>query len=218
MEFIIDNEVIKGHDKYLLIMNLISNPGVDVSTNQDFQRAYSGYYFPAQVKQSFKDFYFKYMQECRSSHPSFGEVLQHIYTHTGDVHYSFASKLLHTLDPDSPVLDRHVLRVLGFQRMDGQYIRLTIRPSREKRMPMPQNGLLITVRFSMLWYRNTANTKTSHSCKKQLPGLMLCLLFTKLSRTPKRLICCCSDCEMKGAFLSSIISTNFSNYRSPSSI
>lgn len=123
MEFIIDNEVIKGHDKYLLIMNLISNPSVDVSTNQDFQRAYSGYYFPAQVKQSFKDFYFKYMQECRSSHPSFGEVLQHIYTHTGYVHYSFASKLLHTLDPDSPVLDRHVLRVLGFQRMDGQYIK-----------------------------------------------------------------------------------------------
>ena len=33
MEFIIDNEVIKGHDKYLLIMNLISNPGVDVSVS-----------------------------------------------------------------------------------------------------------------------------------------------------------------------------------------
>ena len=49
MKFIVDNEVIKGHDKYLLIMNLISNPRVDVSTDQDFQGAYSGYYFPAQV-------------------------------------------------------------------------------------------------------------------------------------------------------------------------
>ena len=123
MKFIVDNEVIKGHDKYLLIMNLISNPRVDVSTDQDFQRAYSGYYFPAQVKQSFKDFYFEYMQECRSNKPSFTEILQHIYNHTGDVHYSFASKLLHTLDPNSPILDRHVLRLLGFQRMDGQYIK-----------------------------------------------------------------------------------------------
>lgn len=72
----------KGHDKYLLIMNLISNPRVDVSTDQDFQRAYSGYYFPAQVKQSFKDFYFEYMQECRSNKPSFTEILQHIYNHS----------------------------------------------------------------------------------------------------------------------------------------
>ena len=31
-------------------------------------------------------------------------------------------KLLHTLDPNSPVLDRHVMRVLGFQRMDGKQI------------------------------------------------------------------------------------------------
>lgn len=122
MKFIVDYEVIKGHDKYLSIMRMISNPRIDVSTDQDFQRAYSGYYFPAQVKQSFKDFYFEYMQECRSTKPSFTEILQHIYDHTGDVHYSFASKLLHTLDPNSPVLDRHVMRVLGFQLMDGKQI------------------------------------------------------------------------------------------------
>jgi len=123
MKFIIDSEVIKGHDKYFLIMNLIADPSINVSNSYEFQKAYSGYYFPAQVKQNFKDFYFSYMQECRNSTPSFAEILQHIYDYSGEVHYSFASKLLHTLDPCSPVLDRHVMRLLGFQRMDGQYIK-----------------------------------------------------------------------------------------------
>lgn len=65
MEFIIDNEVIKGHDKYLLIMNLISNPSVDVSTNQDFQRAYSGYYFPAQVSSVLQEPHARDSTVCR---------------------------------------------------------------------------------------------------------------------------------------------------------
>ena len=58
MKFIIDREVIKGHDNYFSIMNLIANPSIDVSSNKEFQKAYSGYYFPAQVDQRFKDFYF----------------------------------------------------------------------------------------------------------------------------------------------------------------
>lgn len=123
MKFIVDREVIKGHDKYFLIMKLIADPNIDVSTNLEFQKAYSGYYFPAQVKQNFKDFYFSYMQECRKNNTSFAEILQHIYDYSGEVHYSFASKLLHTLDPCCPILDRHVMRLLGFQLMDGQYIK-----------------------------------------------------------------------------------------------
>lgn len=123
MKFIIDREVIKGHDNYFSIMNLIANPSIDVSSNKEFQKAYSGYYFPAQVDQRFKDFYFSYMQECRINPPSFAEILQHIYDYSGEVHYSFASKLLHTLEPSCPVLDRHVMRLLGFQLMSGQYIK-----------------------------------------------------------------------------------------------
>ena len=39
MKFIVDYEVIKGHDKYLSIMRMISTPRIDVSTDQDVQRA-----------------------------------------------------------------------------------------------------------------------------------------------------------------------------------
>ena len=38
MKFIIDNEVIKGHDKYFLIMNLIADPSIDVSNSPEFQK------------------------------------------------------------------------------------------------------------------------------------------------------------------------------------
>ena len=41
MKFIIDREVIKGHDNYFSIMNLIANPSIDVSSNKEFQKAYS---------------------------------------------------------------------------------------------------------------------------------------------------------------------------------
>ena len=71
MEFIVDREVIKGHDKYFLIMKLIADPNIDVSTNLEFQKVYSGYYFPDQVKQNFKDFYFSYMQENSPCFPLF---------------------------------------------------------------------------------------------------------------------------------------------------
>lgn len=122
MKFIIDEEAVKEHEKYLAIMNAIANPEIDVSTDTDFQKAYSGYYFPAQVKQDFKDFYFDYMETCRKDIPTFSDALQCIYENSGAVHYSFTSKLMHTLNPNYPVLDKHVLRLLGFQLMDARLI------------------------------------------------------------------------------------------------
>jgi len=122
MDFIIDRETISGHDSYLSIMKMIANSSVDVASDKTFQKLYVGYYFPAQVKQGFKDAYFAYMQQCRSACPSYREILTHLFDITGEVHYSFASKLLHTLNPDNPVLDRHVLRLLGFEQKAGRYI------------------------------------------------------------------------------------------------
>ena len=133
MQFIIDDEVIKGHDKYLKIMQDILDPSIDVSNNSEFQKAYSGYYFPAQVNKSFKEKFFSYMQQSRYARPSYEEVLNHLYEQSGDVHYSFASKLLHTIDPDLPILDRHVMRLLGFQLMPAKIIKKSDRKYEEKK-------------------------------------------------------------------------------------
>lgn len=116
---IVDDDVIEGHEKYLDIMRMINDQTIDVSANEEFQRIYKGYYFPAQITSEFTTPYFKYMQESRSQIPSFREAINHIYGFSRQVHYSFASKLIHTINPQNPVLDKHILRLMGFQLVDS---------------------------------------------------------------------------------------------------
>ncbi len=122
MDFIIDEKTFKGHDKYLTIMQLIADPSIDVSTNTDFRKAYSGYYFPTPIAQSFKDLYFALMQRCRFECLSYYAVLEDLYNLSGCVHYSFASKLLHTVNANNPVLDRHIMRFMGYELIPPQSI------------------------------------------------------------------------------------------------
>ena len=119
MEFIIDAEVFNPHDKYLKIMDMISSPDLDVSKNTDFQKLYSGYYITAPIDNSFRKFYFEYMQKCRNAVLSFRKIMETLYDESGAVHYSFSSKLLHTLAPENPVLDKHIMRLMGFYIMDS---------------------------------------------------------------------------------------------------
>lgn len=123
MKFIVDQDTVRDHEKYLQIMEMAEDSTVDFATDSKFQRLYSGYYFPSPIKKSFKDSYFSYMQQCRNDHPSFRTVLEHLYQHSeGAVHFSFASKLLHTVNRDEPVLDRHIMRLMGFDIMHPQVI------------------------------------------------------------------------------------------------
>ena len=121
MEFIIDADTYKGHEKYLAIMKMISDPTVDVSTDLEFQSIFSGYYFPSVIKQEFKKTFFDYMQENRVACLSYEKALRDLFNRSGSVHYSFASKLLHTLDPENPVLDKHIMRLMGFDLMDSSF-------------------------------------------------------------------------------------------------
>lgn len=121
MEFIIDADTFKGHEKYLAIMQMINDPTVDVSTDSVFQSIFSGYYFPSVIKQKFKKTFFDYMQGSRAACPSYEKALRDLADSSGSLHYSFASKLLHTLNPENPVLDKHIMRLMGFDLMDSNY-------------------------------------------------------------------------------------------------
>lgn len=121
MNFIFDKETITGHDSYLKIMRMIADLDVDVSKDRNFQKSFIGYYFAGPKPQAFRNFYFFYMQQCRSVHPSYAEILHAVYDRTGEVHYSLSSKLLHTIDPEHPILDRHVMRLLGFTLLDSSH-------------------------------------------------------------------------------------------------
>ena len=115
MKFIIDKDLIYKPNEYLEIKRMVDDPSVNLETDNNFKTMYCDFYFPSPVSPKFKKEYFGYMQQYRNNPPTFEEAINEIYKRTGEVHYSFASKLVHTLNNDSPILDQHVLRLMGFQ-------------------------------------------------------------------------------------------------------
>lgn len=113
-KFIIDQQVDNGLGKYIDTINNLNK--VDVSSNAAYQDNYRSYY--GMNRTTTKDFqkqYFKYLENNKNNkNLTYRQVLADLYTTTGRVDYSFASKLLHTINQGNPILDQHVMRLLGF--------------------------------------------------------------------------------------------------------
>lgn len=118
--FIVDANV---YDKIKIYDNIMNNvQKVDVSVDPNFKNTFCKYYgLNGFTDLSFQNDFFNYMQQIKSNNPlpSYRDVMEYLFYKTGRVDYSFSSKLLHTLNPNSPILDRHVLRLLGFERKDS---------------------------------------------------------------------------------------------------
>lgn len=118
--FIVDANV---YDKIKIYDNIMNNvQKVNVSVDPNFKNTFCKYYgLNGFTDLSFQNDFFNYMQQIKSNNPlpSYRDVMEYLFYKTGRVDYSFSSKLLHTLNPNSPILDRHVLRLLGFERKDS---------------------------------------------------------------------------------------------------
>ena len=114
------NIITKDLDKYLKIMSLVNN--TNVFKDNDFRRLFCGYYKLRQKTKYFYDVFFEYMENSKNKIPMFDTALRYFYEKTGEVHYSFCSKLIATLDSSSPILDQYVLRHCGFAIMDSTVI------------------------------------------------------------------------------------------------
>lgn len=115
--FIVDDGVYDKIDIYAQIMNKVQT--VNVSVDHNFKDTFCEYYgLNGFTDLSFQNDFFNYMQQIKSKNPlpSYRDVMEQLWKQTGRVDYSFSSKLLHTLNPNSPILDRHVLRLLGFEK------------------------------------------------------------------------------------------------------
>lgn len=115
--FIVDDGVYDKIDIYAQIMNKVQT--VNVSVDQNFKDTFCKYYgLNGFTDLSFQNDFFDYMERIKSNNPlpSYRNVMEQLWKRTKRVDYSFSSKLLHTLDPGSPILDRHVLRLLGFEK------------------------------------------------------------------------------------------------------
>jgi hypothetical protein len=108
-------KVSKGLEKYLRIQAAIST-GPTVAISRDFQRAFNGFYKVRKNQAWQKNYYGLLAAEVgkqKEDRSSFGQILAHLRKSTARVEASFASKLLATVDPQQPVLDKIVLSNIG---------------------------------------------------------------------------------------------------------
>jgi hypothetical protein len=80
----------------------------DVSKNEEFQRRYSGFY---RVRRdlTWRLGYFSLLESSKLKGIEFPEALVEINRRCGRIEASFASKLVATLEPSKPVIDKFVL-------------------------------------------------------------------------------------------------------------
>ncbi len=108
-------ETIKvGIGKYRWIMSHVHE--TDVSTDAEFQKRYNGFYRVRQRSANFYRHYFSCLEENKNNHNlTFEDVVLDLYQKTGEIHASFGSKLLATVNPDMPIWDQFVLKNLGLR-------------------------------------------------------------------------------------------------------
>jgi hypothetical protein len=80
----------------------------DVRTNMDFQRCYCKFY-KVRRDSHWRSAYFGLLESSKVKGIDFPVALKEINSHTGRIEASFTSKLVATLDPSKPVIDRFVL-------------------------------------------------------------------------------------------------------------
>ncbi|MBI3681041.1 MAG: hypothetical protein HY235_11675 [Acidobacteria bacterium] len=81
----------------------------DVSTDDDFQRRFNDFY-KVRRDAPWRGEYYRIMQAKKGQGIAFAEALQALRDRTGRLEASFASKLVATIDPTKPIIDKFVLR------------------------------------------------------------------------------------------------------------
>jgi len=99
----------------------------DVSTDATFQRRFKGFYKVRRAATWCRP-YLRLLEDAKTVPIPFAEALGALHEKTGRLEASFSSKLVHTVDPTLPVLDRFVLRNMGL-RLPHAYAR-----QRERRL------------------------------------------------------------------------------------
>lgn len=84
----------------------------DVAVSREFQKRYNGFY---RVRRSvlWQAPYFALLESAKRAPITFEAALSQLFDATGQVEASFASKLVATLDPSLPVIDKFVLAQAG---------------------------------------------------------------------------------------------------------
>src|SRR3989338_9395340 len=102
----------KGLGQYLWIQEEFDKR--DASRNREFQRAFNAFYRVRRNSEWQKEFY-QLLEANKKKKMNFGSVLLALYKKTGRMDSSFASKLVATINPEMPVIDKVVCKNLGLK-------------------------------------------------------------------------------------------------------
>jgi hypothetical protein len=97
-------------EQYLWIQNEVLKR--NVSTDREFQKKFNGFYRVRRNSDWQKDFY-QLMESSKNKNVTFGEILDEMYKKTGKMEASFVSKLIATINPEMPIIDKIVFDNLG---------------------------------------------------------------------------------------------------------
>ncbi len=111
---VMEKENIKsGVEKYKLIMKKYCE--VNVSKDKDFQRLYNGFYRVAHRSKEWYLRYYQILEGLKIKNRSFEDILRALDIQgTGRIEASFSSKMCATRNPDYPIIDKWVLKRMGW--------------------------------------------------------------------------------------------------------
>ena len=133
-------------DKYTLILHTVNT--IDVSKDYGFQKTFNAFYRIRRNTEWRKSFYGLF-ESAKKNRFSFKEVINGLYSGTGNVEASFSSKMLATIDPDKPIWDQYVLHNLGLE--------LKGKTSQER----VKNAVMVYGQIED-WYENYLQTEEAH--------------------------------------------------------
>lgn len=86
----------------------------NVSENREFQKAFNAYYRVRRNSKWQTEFY-NLLEINKFKNPYFEDILSDLYQKTGRMEASFVSKLIATINPDMPVIDKIVFNNLNLK-------------------------------------------------------------------------------------------------------
>ncbi|MDD5721103.1 MAG: hypothetical protein PHT16_01495 [Candidatus Pacebacteria bacterium] len=113
----------KGLKQYLSIQRSVNI--TDTSKDILFQEMFSNFYgFDRNRDSAWKKEYFNLFETLKIKDRDFKKTLEGVYTKTNKIEPSFSSKLLATLNPDLPVIDKWILKNLSLEKESQKISRL----------------------------------------------------------------------------------------------
>lgn len=82
----------------------------DVSTNQDFQRIFNGFFRMGRRTKAYYNDYYCYLQQHKKTGISFSDALTYLYQKYGRLEMSFVSKMVALVEPTLPIWDSVVTK------------------------------------------------------------------------------------------------------------